>query len=108
MKILDGNHRHAVHKMLGIPKIKAILVSDGLNESFYLNIPKFNQPKKIQQHLIESINEIGLSKDNAVEINGDLTGGTFTVGDITYEYSIKNIENPYKDLGLFYNVQFTP
>jgi hypothetical protein len=33
MKILDGNHRHAVHTMLGIPKIKAILVSDSLNES---------------------------------------------------------------------------
>ena len=28
--------------------------------------------------------------------------------DITYEYSIKNIPNPYKDLGLFYNIQFTP
>jgi hypothetical protein len=27
MDILDGNHRHAVHKMLGIPKIKAILVT---------------------------------------------------------------------------------
>jgi ribosomal protein S27AE len=27
MGILDGNHRHAVHKMLGIPKIKAILVT---------------------------------------------------------------------------------
>ena len=27
MEILDGNHRHAVHTMLGIPKIKAILIS---------------------------------------------------------------------------------
>jgi hypothetical protein len=77
-------------------------------ESFYLNIPKFNQPKTVQQYLIESINEISLSKENAAKINGDLTGGTFTVGDITYEYSIKNIPNPYKDLGLFYNIQFTP
>jgi hypothetical protein len=77
-------------------------------ESFYLNIPKFNQPKTIQQYLIESLNEISLSKENAAKINGDLTGGTFTVGDITYEYSIKNIPNPYKDLGLFYNIQFTP
>ena len=77
-------------------------------ESFYLNIPKFNQPKTVQQYLIESINEISLSKENAAKINGDLTGGTFTVGDITYEYSIKNVPNPYKDLGLFYNIQFTP
>jgi hypothetical protein len=80
-----------------------------VTESFYLNIPKFNQPKTVQQYLIESINEISLSKENAAEINGDLTGGTFTVGDITYEYSIKNVPNPYKnDLGLFYNIQFTP
>jgi cytidyltransferase-like protein len=79
-----------------------------LNESFYLDIPKFNQPKTIQQYLIESINEINLSKENAADINGDLTGGTFAVDDITYEYSIKNIPNPYKDLGLFYNIQFTP
>jgi hypothetical protein len=74
----------------------------------YLDIPKFNQPKTIQHYLIESINEISLSKENAVDINGDLTGGTFTVGDVTYEYSIKNIPNPYEDLGLFYNIQFTP
>jgi len=33
MKILDGNHRHAVHKMLGIPKIKAILISKKINEN---------------------------------------------------------------------------
>jgi hypothetical protein len=81
---------------------------DSLNESLYLDIPKFNQPKTIQQYLVENINEISLSKENAADINGDLTGGTFTVGDITYEYSIKNISNPYKDLGTFYNIQFTP
>jgi hypothetical protein len=81
---------------------------DSLNESLYLDIPKFSQPKTFKQHLIESINEISLSKNNAVEINGDLTGGNFTVGDIIYEYSIKNIPNPYKELGLFYNIQFTP
>jgi hypothetical protein len=74
----------------------------------FLNIDKFDHPKTIQQHLIENINEISLSKENAVDINGDLTGGTFKVGDITYEYNIKNIPNPYKDLGLFYNIQFTP
>jgi phosphopantetheine adenylyltransferase len=36
MEILDGNHRHAVHTILGIPKIKAILVSktnNNLNEN---------------------------------------------------------------------------
>jgi hypothetical protein len=82
--------------------------TDSLNESLYLDIPKFNQPKTIQQYLVENINEISLSKENAADINGDLTGGTFTVGDIIYEYSIKNISNPYKDLGTFYNIQFTP
>jgi hypothetical protein len=82
--------------------------TDSLNESFYLDTHKFDQPKTIQQYLTEAINEISLSKENAVDINGDLTGGTFKVGDITYEYSIKNIPNPYKDLGLFYNIQFTP
>jgi hypothetical protein len=84
------------------------VVKESLNKSFYLDIPKFNQPKTIQQYLIENIKEIFLSKENTVDINGDLTGGTFTVGGITYEYSIKNIPNPYKDLGLFYNIQFTP
>ena len=81
-----------------------------IQEKSYLDedIPKFNQPKTIQQYLIENINEINLSKENAVDTNGDLTGGTFKVGDIVYEYSIKNISNPYKDLGLFYNIQFTP
>jgi hypothetical protein len=82
--------------------------TDSLNKSFYLDIPKFTQPKTLQHYLIENINEISLSKENAVDVNGDLTGGTFTVGDITYEYNIKNIPNPYKNLGLFYNVQFTP
>jgi cytidyltransferase-like protein len=78
------------------------------NKTFFLDIPKFNQPKTFVDKLCESLHEITLSKDNAVEINGDLTGGEFIVDDITYEYSIKNIPNPYKDLGLFYNIQFTP
>ena len=43
-----------------------------------------------------------------LKTHGDLTGGKFQVGDIIYEYSIKNIPNPYNDLGAFYNVQFTP
>lgn len=82
--------------------------TDSLQESLYLDIPKFNQPKTFVDKLYESLNEITLSKDNAVEINGDLTGGKFNVGNKTYEYSIKNIPNPYKDLGTFYNIQFTP
>jgi hypothetical protein len=77
-------------------------------KEYILDIPKFNYPKTFTHRLRESLNEITLSKDNAAKINGDLTGGTFIVGDITYEYSIKNIPNPYKDLGLFYNIQFTP
>jgi len=74
----------------------------------FLDKDKFAHPKTFQQYLIENINEISLSKENAVDIDGDLTGGTFKIGDITYEYNIKNIPNPYKDLGLFYNIQFTP
>ena len=82
--------------------------TDSLQESFYLDIPKFNQPETFIDGLYENINEINLSKDNAVEIQGDITGGEFQVGDIIYEYSIKNIPNPYKDFGSFYNIQFTP
>jgi hypothetical protein len=78
------------------------------NEIYFLDVPPFNQPKTFVDKLHESLNELTLSKDNAVKINGDLTGGTFTVGNITYDYNIKNISNPYKDLGLFYNIQFTP
>ena len=73
-----------------------------------VDIPKFNQPKTFIDNLRESLHEIVLSKNNAVETYGDLTGGKFQVGDIIYEYSIKNIPNPYNDLGAFYNVQFTP
>jgi hypothetical protein len=82
-------------------------IKNPINE-WILDIPKFNQPKTFIDKLNESLNEITLSKDNAVEINGDLMGGEFSVGNKIYEYSIKNIPNPYKDLGLFYNIQFTP
>jgi hypothetical protein len=78
------------------------------SKEYFLDISKFNQPKTFVDELHESLNEITLSKDNAVEINGDLTGGKFNVGDKTYEYSIKNLPNPYNDLGTFYNIAFTP
>jgi len=78
------------------------------NSTLELNISKFNYQKTLTENLWYTLNEISLSKDNAVEISGDLTGGSFKVGNITYTYSIKNIPNPYKDLGLFYNIQFTP
>ncbi len=82
-------------------------IKNPINE-WILDIPKFNQPKTFIDKLNESLNELTLSKDNAVKINGDLMGGEFNVGNKIYEYSIKNIPNPYKDLGLFYNIQFTP
>ena len=78
------------------------------NASFNLDIPKFNYKRTLSERLWYTLNEISLSKENAVGVNGDLTGGNFTVGNIIYEYSIKNISNPYEDLGLFYNIQFTP
>ena len=79
-----------------------------INEVYFLDIEKFNQPKTFIDNLRESLHEIVLSKENAVEINGDLTGGEFQVGNKIYVYSIKNIPNPYNDLGAFYNIQFTP
>jgi hypothetical protein len=82
--------------------------TDSLNESLYIDIPKFNYEKTMYHKLYDTLNEITLSKENAVEVNGDLTGGTFQVGNITYEYIIKNIPNPYKDSGLFYNISFNP
>lgn len=83
-------------------------IKSSVNEIYFLDIPKFNQPKTFVDNLHESLYEITLSKDNAVKINGDLTGGEFQVGNKIYVYSIKNIPNPYKDLGAFYNIQFTP
>ena len=83
-------------------------ISKNEETPYSLDIPKFNYERTLSENLWHTLNEISLSKENAVGINGDLTGGTFTVGNITYEYSIKNIPNPYKDLGLFYNIQFTP
>ena len=77
-------------------------------KEYILDIPKFNYPKTFTHRLRESLNEITLSKDNAVKINGKLDGGEFTVGNITYVYSINNIRNPYKDKGNFYNVSFYP
>ena len=92
-----------------INKIKAVLVGKPtVKENIYLDIPKFNQPKSTPDLLVELLHEITLTKDNAVDVDGDLTGGNFKVGDIKYAYSIKNIPNPYKDLGSFYNIQFTP
>jgi hypothetical protein len=104
---LTDEEKQEVYNLVSNKIQESTIIKDE-NTLLYLNIPKFNSPKTIQQYLIENINEINLSKENAVDTNGDLTGGTFIVGDITYEYSIKNIPNPYKDLGLFYNVQFTP
>jgi len=58
-------------------KIQESIFTISKDNTLYLNIPKYNSPKTIQQHLIENINEINLSKKNAVDTNGDLTGGTF-------------------------------
>lgn len=69
---------------------------------------KYSSPKSFTQVLSEKLYEIKLSRDNAVEVQGDLTGGTFEVGSKLYRYDIKNIPNPYKDKGLFYSIQFSP
>lgn len=82
-------------------------IKSPVNE-YFLDIPKFNQPKTFVDKLRESIHEITLSKDNAVEIYGGLTNGKFQVGDIIYVYDIAQVTNPYKDNGRFYNIMFYP
>jgi hypothetical protein len=77
-------------------------------KTYFLDIPKFNQPKTFVDNLCESLNEISLNPDNAAEIYGDLTYGKFQVGDIIYIYDIKQVKNPYDDEGKFYNISFHP
>ena len=69
---------------------------------------KFAYEKPLSSYLQQALNEISFSTDNAADIQGDLTKGTFTVGDKTYEYDIKVFPNPYNDGGTFYNIGFTP
>jgi len=81
-----------------------------VNEIF-INIPKFdsipNILNKLSSQLYElKIKEITLNLNNSVNINGDLFGGEFKVGNIEYVYSIKNTLNPYNDNKLFYSIQF--
>ena len=77
-------------------------------KTYFLDIPKFNQPKTFVDKLCESLNEISLNPNNAAEIYGDLTYGKFQVGDIIYIYDIKQVKNPYDDEGRFYNIMFHP
>jgi len=67
---------------------------------------KFDGPISEATHLQKALQEVTLSRDNAVDLQGDLTGGTFKVGERVYNYSIKNFPNPYNDGGLFYNIGF--
>lgn len=72
--------------------------------------PKFNPPALLTTDLVTQlyklkINEILLSPNNAVEIEGNIFNGKFKVGDINYDYSISKFPNPYKD-GDFYNINF--
>jgi len=67
---------------------------------------KFDGPISEATYLQKALHEVTLSRDNAVDLQGDLTGGTFKVGERIYNYSIKNFPNPYNDGGLFYNIGF--
>jgi hypothetical protein len=82
-------------------------IKNNVNESF-IDIPKFNYPKTLEENLWHTLNEITLNPNNAVEIYGDLTNGKFQVGDIIYVYDIKQVKNPYDDGGDFYNIMFHP
>lgn len=73
-----------------------------------LNEGKFAYEKPLSSYLQEALSEISFSRNNAADIQGDLTGGTFTVGNKTYRYDIKLFPNPYNDKGTFYNIGFTP
>ena len=82
-------------------------IKNNVNEMF-IDIPKFNYPKTLEENLWHTLNEITLNPSNAVEIYGDLTSGKFQVGDIIYVYDIKQVKNPYDDGGDFYNIMFHP
>ena len=77
-------------------------------KTYFLDIPKFNQPKTFVDKLCESLNIKGLLQVSSAEIYGDLTYGKFQVGDIIYIYDIKQVKNPYDDEGIFYNIMFHP
>jgi hypothetical protein len=83
-------------------------IKSSMNEIYFLDIPKFNQPKTFVDNLHESLYEITLSKDNAVKIYGGLTNGKFQVGEVKYVYNISQAKNPYNDDGRFYNISFHP
>ena len=77
--------------------------------NWVINIPKFNQSKTFIDNLCESLHEIVLSKENAVDVEGSLTDGQFVVGDQKYIYKIKEFPTPPNyDPGLFYNIEFYP
>jgi hypothetical protein len=85
-------------------------LKSSINE-WIIDISKYNYTSSLSSKILTQlhelkVNEITLSSENAVEISGDLFGGEFKVGNVEYIYSIKNIPNPYKDNGLFYNIQF--
>lgn len=93
---------------------KMLTAVDEVFESFFPNKQpvidftgiKFDGPISEATHLQKALHEVTLSRDNAVDLQGDLTGGTFKVGERVYNYSIKNFPNPYNDGGLFYNIGF--
>lgn len=83
-------------------------LKEPMNEMYFLDDHKFNQPKTFVDKLCESLHEITLNPSNAAEIYGDLTNGKFQVGDIIYVYDIAQVKNPYNDGGDFYNIMFHP
>jgi hypothetical protein len=83
-------------------------LKENINE-WVIDIPKYNQPKTFIDNLRESLYEIVLSKENAVDVEGSLTDGHFIVGDQKYIYKIKEFPTPPNyNPGLFYNIEFYP
>jgi hypothetical protein len=113
-KIIDGNHRHYALSAINSPYAVVLYVDvpkQYLNEEnnpqdFFLDIPKFNYPRTLEENLWSTLNEITLNPNNAAEIEGDEFEGEFKVGDIEYTYFIDYIDSPYGDESDFYSVAF--
>lgn len=117
-QVLSKEDKQAVIDIVTPKSIEEKMVDtlDEVLDSFFpkkqpilqLNEGKFAYEKPLSSYLQEALSEISFSRNNAADIQGDLTGGTFTVGNKTYRYDIKFFPNPYNDGGTFYNIGFTP
>lgn len=67
---------------------------------------KTHTNKPLTSTLLEHIEEIKLTQNNAVDTEGNATKGQFTVGKVTYEYEVENKGDFYGDGKDLWNVVF--